>query len=130
LRSALAAVTVRLTLGVIVTSNLIGPPAVLAKMAATVDQISGGRLIFGIGAGYARTADPALTSIAEREYGAYGIDVVPLREANDALRGAYEHQTVVDGARAVDFDGDNYRLRGAICEPNGRAAADPGRCRR
>src|SRR5215472_1241044 len=42
LLSALAAVTVRLRVGVIVSSNRIRPPAVLAKMAATVDQISGG----------------------------------------------------------------------------------------
>jgi len=69
LLSALAAVRTRLRLGVIVTSNRIRPPAVLAKMAATVYQISNGRLIFGISAGYARSADPALTAIAEREYG-------------------------------------------------------------
>ena len=49
LLAALAAQTRRLRLGVIVTSNRLRPPAVLAKMAATVDVISGGRLIFGIG---------------------------------------------------------------------------------
>src|SRR6516165_1772989 len=48
LLAALAGQTTRLKLGVIVTSNRIRPPAVLAKMAATVDIISGGRLVFGI----------------------------------------------------------------------------------
>jgi alkanesulfonate monooxygenase SsuD/methylene tetrahydromethanopterin reductase-like flavin-dependent oxidoreductase (luciferase family) len=118
LLSALAAVTTRLRLGVIVTSNRIRPPAVLAKMAATVDQISNGRLIFGIGAGYARTADPALTAIAEREYGAYGIDVVRVRDAIDALG---EALTIVrrlwTESTPFDFEGAHYRLTGAICEP-------------
>lgn len=118
LLAALAAVTTRLSLGVIVTSNRIRPPAVLAKMAATVDQISNGRLIFGIGAGYARTADPALTAIAEREYGAYGIDVVPVRDAIEALG---EALTIVrrlwTESTPFDFEGAHYRLTGAICEP-------------
>lgn len=118
LLSALAAVTARLRLGVIVTSNRIRPPAVLAKMAATVDQISGGRLIFGIGAGYARTADPALTAIAEREYGAYGIDVVPVREAIDALSEALTiTRRLWSEPTPFDFNGDHYWLKGAICEP-------------
>ena len=51
LLAALAAQTERLRLGVMVTSNRLRQPAVLAKMAATVDLISGGRLVFGIGAG-------------------------------------------------------------------------------
>ncbi len=118
LLAALAAATTRLRLGVIVTSNRIRPPAVLAKMAATVDQISSGRLIFGIGAGYARSADPALTAIAEREYGAYGIDVVSVREAIDALA---EALTIIrrlwTEPAPFDFDGAHYRLTGAICEP-------------
>jgi len=118
LLSALAAVTQRLKLGVIVSSNRIRPPAVLAKMAATVDQISGGRLIFGIGAGYARSADPGLTAIAEREYGAYGIDVVGVREAIDALGEALTITRRLWTARTpFDFEGAHYRLVGAICEP-------------
>src|SRR5215218_9401678 len=51
LLSALAARTERLRLGLLVTSNRIRQPAVLAKIAATVDVVSGGRLDFGIGAG-------------------------------------------------------------------------------
>ena len=51
LLSALAAQTERLRLGLLVTSNRFRPPAILAKIAATVDIVSGGRLDFGIGAG-------------------------------------------------------------------------------
>ncbi|WP_249010701.1 LLM class flavin-dependent oxidoreductase [Conexibacter sp. DBS9H8] len=118
LLAALAAMTRRLRLGVIVTSNRIRPPALLAKMAATVDQIAGGRLVLGIGAGYARSADPTITAIAEREYGAHGIDVVPVREAIDALA---EALTIIrrlwTEAAPFDFAGAHYQLAGAICEP-------------
>jgi alkanesulfonate monooxygenase SsuD/methylene tetrahydromethanopterin reductase-like flavin-dependent oxidoreductase (luciferase family) len=118
LLSALGAVTARLRLGVIVTSNRIRPPAVLAKMAATVDQVCGGRLIFGIGAGYARTADPALTAIAEREYGAYGIDVLSVRDAIDALGEALTiTKRLWTDSMPFDFEGAHYQLTGAICEP-------------
>lgn len=51
LLSALAARTERLRLGVTVTSNRFRPPATPAKISATVDAVSGGRLEFGIGAG-------------------------------------------------------------------------------
>ncbi len=51
LLSALAAQTERLRLGLLVSSNRFRPPAVLAKIAATVDIVSGGRLDFGLGSG-------------------------------------------------------------------------------
>src|ERR1700693_2396563 len=51
LLSALAAQTHRLRVGLLVTSNRFRPPAMLAKIATTVDIVSGGRLVFGIGAG-------------------------------------------------------------------------------
>src|SRR5690606_22116671 len=50
--AALAQATERLRLGIMVTGNTYRHPAVLAKMAATVDVISGGRLDFGVGAGW------------------------------------------------------------------------------
>jgi alkanesulfonate monooxygenase SsuD/methylene tetrahydromethanopterin reductase-like flavin-dependent oxidoreductase (luciferase family) len=51
LLTALASQTERLRLGLLVTSNRIRPPALLAKIAATVDIVSGGRLELGIGVG-------------------------------------------------------------------------------
>ncbi len=51
LLTALAAQTTRLRLGLLVTSNRIRPPAVLGKIASTLDVISGGRLVMGLGAG-------------------------------------------------------------------------------
>src|SRR5712675_493250 len=68
LLSALAAQTARLRLGLMVTSNRFRPPAMLAKIAATVDVVSGGRLDFGIGAG----SRPSLP-MARREYEANGL---------------------------------------------------------
>jgi alkanesulfonate monooxygenase SsuD/methylene tetrahydromethanopterin reductase-like flavin-dependent oxidoreductase (luciferase family) len=68
LLSALAAQTRRLRLGLLVTSNRFRPPAMLAKIATTVDIVSGGRLDFGIGAG-SRPSHP----LARREYAAHGL---------------------------------------------------------
>jgi alkanesulfonate monooxygenase SsuD/methylene tetrahydromethanopterin reductase-like flavin-dependent oxidoreductase (luciferase family) len=118
LLAGLAAQTSRLRLGVIVTSNRIRPPAVLAKMAATVDIIAGGRLVFGIGAGASALSDPAYRAMAHREYDAFGIDVVTPGKALAALD---ETCTLVrrlwTEEQPFDFDGRCYRLKGAICEP-------------
>lgn len=118
LLAGLAAQTSRLRLGVIVTSNRIRPPAVLAKMAATVDIIAGGRLVFGIGAGGSAVSDPAHRSMVHREYDAFGIGVVTPGEALAALS---ETCTLVRRLwtedQPFDFDGHCYRLKGAICEP-------------
>jgi alkanesulfonate monooxygenase SsuD/methylene tetrahydromethanopterin reductase-like flavin-dependent oxidoreductase (luciferase family) len=118
LLAALAAQTKRLRLGVIVTSNRLRPPAVLAKMAATVDQISKGRLIFGIGAGGSRVADPAGLELVQREFGAYGIPVVSPAEAVGALA---ETCAIVrrmwTETQPFDFEGRYYQLKGAVCEP-------------
>jgi alkanesulfonate monooxygenase SsuD/methylene tetrahydromethanopterin reductase-like flavin-dependent oxidoreductase (luciferase family) len=118
LLAALAAQTSRLRLGVIVTSNRLRNPALLAKMAATVDIISEGRLEFGIGAGGSRVPDPQALAFVHREYDAYGVDVVAPSEALAALD---EACTIVKRmwteTEPFDFDGRCYRLRGAIGEP-------------
>jgi len=120
LLAALAAQTRRLRLGVIVTSNRLRPPAVLAKMAATADVISGGRLVFGIGAGGSQIpgAPPGLMEIVHREFDAYGIPVVPAAEAGHALGEACALiRRMWAEPDPFDFDGRYYRLRGAVCEP-------------
>jgi alkanesulfonate monooxygenase SsuD/methylene tetrahydromethanopterin reductase-like flavin-dependent oxidoreductase (luciferase family) len=120
LLAALAAQTERVRIGVMVTSNRLRPPAVLAKMAATVDVISGGRLDFGIGAGGSRLpgAPAELMEIVRREFGAYGIPIVA---AADAVRALGEACTLIRKMWTeddpFDFDGRYYQLRGAVCEP-------------
>src|SRR5258708_34474604 len=77
LLSALAAQTERLRLGLLVTSNRFRPPAMLAKIAATVDVVSGVRLEFGIGAG-SRPGPP----VARRAHAAHGL---PLHDSARAV---------------------------------------------
>jgi alkanesulfonate monooxygenase SsuD/methylene tetrahydromethanopterin reductase-like flavin-dependent oxidoreductase (luciferase family) len=118
LLAALAAQTERLRVGVIVTSNRLRPPAVLAKMAATVDRISNGRLVFGIGAGGSAVRDPAGLALVRRELDAYGIPIVPTGEAIDALDEACVIATRLwSETEPFDFDGRWYQLKAAICEP-------------
>src|SRR3984957_13089190 len=100
LLAALAAQTSRLRLGVIVTSNRIRPPAVLAKMAATVDVIAAGRLVFGIGAGGSATSDPGYAQL-----------VHPVAETCPLVKRLWSEE------KPFDFDGRWYQLSGAVCEP-------------
>lgn len=113
LLSALAAQTKRVRLGLLVTSNRFRPPAVLAKIAATVDVISGGRLEFGIGAG-----SNATVPTAGREYAAYGIDY---RDPADAGGSLAEALTIIRRLWAeptpFDFAGGHYQLTDAYGRP-------------
>jgi alkanesulfonate monooxygenase SsuD/methylene tetrahydromethanopterin reductase-like flavin-dependent oxidoreductase (luciferase family) len=113
LLSALAAQTQRLRLGLLVTSNRFRPPAMLAKIAATVDIVSGGRLDFGIGAG-SRPNHP----LAGREYRANGLpyhdfshSVESLGEALTAIRRLWTED------EPFDFHGNDLELTGALCNP-------------
>jgi alkanesulfonate monooxygenase SsuD/methylene tetrahydromethanopterin reductase-like flavin-dependent oxidoreductase (luciferase family) len=113
LLSALAAQTERLRLGLLVTSNRFRPPAMLAKIAATVDVVSGGRLDFGIGVG-SRPSHP----LARREYEAYGL---PFHDSAHAVASLAEACTVIrrlwTEAEPFDFDGTYLHLTGAFCNP-------------
>jgi alkanesulfonate monooxygenase SsuD/methylene tetrahydromethanopterin reductase-like flavin-dependent oxidoreductase (luciferase family) len=113
LLSALAAQTERLRLGLLVTSNRIRPPAMLAKIAATVDVVSGGRLDFGIGVG-SRPNAPG----ARREYTAYGL---PYLDFADAVGSLAEACTVIRRLwtedEPFDFDGTYVQVTGAFCNP-------------
>jgi len=104
--AAFAAVTKRLRLGLMVTGNTYRHPAVLAKIAATVDIISNGRLDFGIGAGW-----------NEYEHESMGIPLYKpgerirrLDEACDIIKGLFTQPT-------LDFDGRYYQLKDARSEP-------------
>ena len=113
LLSALAAQTRRLRVGVLVTSNRLRPPALLAKIAATVDAVSGGRLDFGIGAG-SRPNHP----IARREYDAHGL---PFDDFAHSVASLAEACTVIrrlwTATEPFDFDGTYVRLKGAFGNP-------------
>jgi F420-dependent oxidoreductase-like protein len=106
LLGALAAQTHRLRIGHLVTSNLYRSPPVLAKMATTIDIISGGRLVLGIGAGW---------SSAEQD--AYGAPRLPAAERIDRLAEACEIIRRAWTEDVFDFEGRHYQLRGVICEP-------------
>jgi alkanesulfonate monooxygenase SsuD/methylene tetrahydromethanopterin reductase-like flavin-dependent oxidoreductase (luciferase family) len=113
LLSALAAQTGRLRLGLLVTSNRFRPPAMLAKIATTVDIVSGGRLDFGIGAG-SRPSHP----LARREYDAHGLpyddfahSVGSLAEACTVIRRLWTEE------KPFDFDGSYVHLTGAFGNP-------------
>ena len=113
LLSALAAQTRRLRLGLMVTSNRFRPPAVLAKIATTVDVVSGGRLDFGIGVG-SRPDHP----LARREYDGHGL---PYIDSGDAVAALGESLTVIRRLwtenEPFDFHGDRVRLTGAFGNP-------------
>lgn len=106
LLSALAAATRRLRIGVMVTSNTFRHPALLAKMAATVDQISHGRLDFGIGAGW-----------NELEHSSNGIPLYPPTERIGRLGETCEIIQRLWTDHIVDFAGRYFELQGARCEP-------------
>jgi F420-dependent oxidoreductase-like protein len=104
--SAFAEMTKRLRLGLLVTGNTYRYPAVLAKIAATVDVISEGRLDFGIGAGW-----------NEREHAAYGIPLYKPGERIRRLGEACEVIRLMWTEKAPDFNGRYYQIKEAYCEP-------------
>ncbi len=113
LLAALAAQTERLRVGLLVTSNRFRPPALLAKIAATVDVIADGRLNFGIGAG-SRPSAP----IARREYEAHGL---PFHDAAHAVGSLAEAVAVIrrlwNEDEPFDVNGTYVQLTGAFCSP-------------
>ena len=106
LLAAFAAQTERLRVGLMVTGNTYRHPAVLAKMGATVDVISHGRLDFGIGAGW-----------NELEHTAYGIPLYKPGERIARFAEACEVVKLMWTQEAPDFEGKYYQLQGARCEP-------------
>ena len=100
--AGLAARTTRLELGTLVSPVTFRHPAVLARAAATADEISGGRVTLGIGAGW-----------MEREHEAYGFPFETARERVARLGEQVEivHRLLHDDR--VDFDGTHYRLEDA-----------------
>jgi len=100
LATALLSRTERLRVGYMVLCNQFRHPAVLAKMATTLDQISGGRLQFGIGSG----------SI-EDEHNRIGVEWGSLRERSERLGEALEILRQAFADERIDFEGKHYTVR-------------------
>ena len=104
--AAMAALTNRTRVGLMVTGNTYRHPGVLAKMAVTVDHLSGGRLEFGLGAAWAED-EHAMFGL---EFGTVGQRIARLKEALQVIRSLWtEAQT--------DFDGKYYQLKEAVSNP-------------
>jgi F420-dependent oxidoreductase-like protein len=105
LLAAMAEATRRVRIGCLVTGNPYRHPAVLAKIGSTVDHLSGGRLEFGIGAGW-----------AESEFRMLGIDYSPrarfrqLEEALDVIKLLWTEDV-------ANYDGRYYKLTDALHAP-------------
>jgi alkanesulfonate monooxygenase SsuD/methylene tetrahydromethanopterin reductase-like flavin-dependent oxidoreductase (luciferase family) len=120
LLSALAAQTRRLRLGLLVTNNQIRQPAVLGKIASTVDVISGGRLIVGLGAGGTLSVGTPTTPDQHpglTEYLAYGLPVTTPSEGLGRLAETITILRRMFTEDVFDFEGRYYSLTGTRNEP-------------
>ena len=104
--TALARDTTRIRLGTSVLCNSYRHPSVLAKMAATLDVISEGRLELGLGAGWFK-----------REFEAYGIPFPPAGERVAALAESLEVIKTIWTQPNPVYSGRFYTLDGAVCDP-------------
>ena len=106
--AALARDTSRIRIGQMVTCNGCRNPALLAKMASTVDVLSHGRLDFGIGAGW-----------YQHEFDAYGYTFPPVPERLRMLEESLQDIRAMWTEPYASFSGEHYRIAGAINEPKG-----------
>ena len=102
----MAAQTKRVKVGLLVTGNTYRNPALVAKMAATVDHVSNGRAILGIGAAWFAT-----------EHTAYGIPFYTPSERAKRLKEAITVIKLLFSQQKSTFDGKFYQLKDAPCEP-------------
>ena len=98
--------TTRLRFGPLVCPMTFRHPSLLARMAAAVDTLSGGRLVLGLGAGW-----------NEREHRAFGIPFPPLQERIDLLEEGIEVILRLLGDGPAHFDGRYYQLKGSNPRP-------------
>jgi len=101
-----AAVTERIELGTLVTPPFFRNPAVLAKQIATIDQISGGRVIAGLGAGW-----------FEAEFTGYGCEFPKISARLAALEEEVQILKALWSEERTRFEGHHFRVVDAICEP-------------
>jgi F420-dependent oxidoreductase-like protein len=101
-----AAAVPRIRLAPLVTSVTYRHPAVLANIAAAVDQISGGRLLLGIGAGW-----------QENEHAAYGLELGTVKERLDRFEEATQILTSLLREKRTTFDGEYFHVTDAPNQP-------------
>ncbi len=107
LLAGLAARTHRLQIGHLVLSNTFRHPALTAKIGATMDHLSGGRFVLGLGAGW-----------HEGEHAMYGLPLPPIGERISALRSAVRViKGLWESPRGLTLDTAPYQLRDAVCDP-------------
>jgi alkanesulfonate monooxygenase SsuD/methylene tetrahydromethanopterin reductase-like flavin-dependent oxidoreductase (luciferase family) len=109
--AGLAAVTSRITIGPLVAATAFHTPAMLAKMAATVDEISGGRLVLGLGAGW-----------NEVEFAAFGFSF-DRRISRFAESFTIVRTLLREGS--IDFEGEFYRVHDCELVPRPRPGGPP-----
>ncbi len=103
---SMAVLTQRARIGVLVNGVLYRDPATLAKAAAQVDQATGGRLDFSLGAAW-----------AEREFRAYGLGFPSISERYGRLEEALEAVTSLWSQHRTTYHGRYYHLEDAPCAP-------------
>jgi alkanesulfonate monooxygenase SsuD/methylene tetrahydromethanopterin reductase-like flavin-dependent oxidoreductase (luciferase family) len=104
--AGLAAATEHLRVGSLVCGNLYRHPAVVANQAATIDQISNGRFVLGVGAGW-----------QINEHKAYGIDLLSTKQRLDRFDEACAVITSLLREKRTTFDGEWYEITDAPCDP-------------
>ena len=104
--AALSGVTSKIRLGTLVTGNIYRHPSVLAKIGATLDVMSKGRLFMGIGAGW-----------NEEEATAYGIPFPSTKERLKRLEESVQIIKKMWTEEQANFNGKYYKLQGAYCNP-------------
>ncbi|MCK9793640.1 LLM class F420-dependent oxidoreductase [Isoptericola sp. 4D.3] len=106
MQAAMAVTTSRVRLGCMVSGNSYRHPVMLAKLATTVDHLSGGRLELGIGAGW-----------NEHEHTMYGLDLGSVRARMDRLEESLRVLRSLWTEPRTTFHGQHYRLTDAVAEP-------------
>lgn len=106
LLAALAALTQRVELGTVVTPAGMRNPVYLGKVIASVDQISGGRIIPGFGAGW-----------MEREFTDFGMPFLPIGQRLAQVRETVQFLKRFWQEDTVSFEGEFVRAADVVCEP-------------
>lgn len=112
--AALAATTSRIRLGSLVTPTTMNHPALIANRAATIDRISNGRFVLGMGAGW-----------QVNEHNAFGVELFGPKDRVDRFAEAIEITSRMLSEERVTFTGQHFTITNAPCEPKPIASPLP-----